>query len=134
MRHTLPALAAVALLASALTACATNSRGADATPSPEPTADVVGTWDSGGVVPELTFEAGGQFLGRDECNGLSGDYSVDGATVKLGMVLSTGRKCTGTVDWLYTSRTMTIDGDRMTLFNAAGEEVGTLTRVSGDAN
>ena len=130
MRKAFVTIAGVVLLASAVTACATRSGGATGAPSTPASADVNGRWNDGGEKPELLFKDDGSVRGDDGCNTVLSDYTVDGDRVKLGSVTSTGRLCIGMPDWLYRSRTMTVDGDTLTVFNAAGEQIGVLTRAA----
>jgi heat shock protein HslJ len=111
----------------ALAGCATNagSGGAAAEPS-----DPVGTWGDATTQtePSLVLADDGTLTGTDGCNRLRGGWSADGDTVTFDQVVSTRMACEGVDTWLSGLATATISGAEMTVLDASGAELGTLTR------
>jgi hypothetical protein len=60
-------------------------------------------------------EDGGTLTGSDGCNGVGGEFFVDGST--------------GVDTWLKDVATVVLDGDTMTVQDSEGEDLGTLTRA-----
>ncbi|WP_226081361.1 META domain-containing protein [Mycetocola spongiae] len=107
-------------------------------PSTDPAAggsevlDVAGTWSAeapaAGAAPTLILEAGGRLGGSDGCNSLIGDWNIQGDTLTFGAIGSTRMACEGVDTWLSAAATGTVDGDTLTVLDAAGNEIGHLTR------
>jgi heat shock protein HslJ len=70
----------------------------------------------------------GTLTGTDGCNRLSGGWSADGDTVTFDEVVSTRMFCEGVDAWLSGLATATISAAEMTVLDASGAELGTLTR------
>ncbi|MGO1736994.1 MAG: META domain-containing protein [Leucobacter sp.] len=93
---------------------------------------VLGTWSSNEKGnPFLKFQEDGRVSGSDGCNGLGGEYTVEDEVVTIKRGASTLMACPGVDDWLGKFSSVTIDGDKMTVFNKDDEEIGQLQR---DAN
>jgi heat shock protein HslJ len=111
----------------ALAGCATNagSGGSDAEPS-----DPGGTWGdtTTDTEPSLVLADDGTLTGTDGCNRLRGRWSADGDTVTFDQVASTRMACEGVDTWLSGLATATISAAEMTVLDASGAELGTLTR------
>lgn len=111
----------------ALAGCATNagSGGSDAEPS-----DPVGAWGdtTTQTEPSLVLAEDGILNGTDGCNRLRGSWSADGETITFNQVASTRMACEGVDTWLSGLATATISGAEMTVLDASGTEIGTLTR------
>src|SRR3954470_10330617 len=119
MRKTLIADAAGGALAVALllTGCA---------PAAAPPA---GTWGSSTQgEPQLVLQANGSLSGTDGCNRLTGTWSKNGKTVTFGEVASTRMACAEVDTWLINLATGTVAGKTMHILDAAGTEIGTLSR------
>ena len=86
-----------------------------------------GTWNGEGErnVPSLTLTEDGRLNG---CNRLLGSWSESEGVVSFNEVATTMMLCRGVDDWLSKLATARIDGDAMTVLNAGGTEIGTLTR------
>ncbi|MBT2516932.1 META domain-containing protein [Streptomyces sp. ISL-90] len=107
----------------ALAGCATNA-GPGAAPDP------VGTWGdtSASTEPSLVLAADGTLTGTDGCNRLAGGWSMDGTTITFEQVATTRMFCEGVDTWLSGLATATIIDETMTVLDASGAELGTLTR------
>lgn len=116
------AFAVVAFIAVgwAVTACASPS--ADSGDTSE-----TGEWR--GTGPESLFVGDGKLRGNDGCNGIGGSYSVQDGRVVVRMGLSTKMACPGVDTWLRGIATATVSDDTMTVYNRAGDQIGTLTRA-----
>ncbi|MFT0139767.1 META domain-containing protein [Alcanivoracaceae bacterium MT1] len=122
---------ALALLVAApavlLAGCASGGAGGGETPAPD---DYIGatfsSTDNG--EPRLEFADDGTYSGSDGCNGLRGDYTVDGDTIVLEPGISTLKDCKDVDDWLRNATSVQIDGDTLTAFAEDGSEIGTLSR------
>ncbi|GAA1615787.1 META domain-containing protein [Leucobacter chromiireducens] len=107
-------LAAAALFA--LTGCASS-------------ASFVGTWTgSGSEAPQLEIAEDGEFSGTDGCNRLMGKAEIADDTLEFGQFASTRKFCEDVDTWLSTAGSATVSGDTLTVLDADGKEVGTLTR------
>ena len=111
------ALASVAIFA--LTGCSTQSDGA------------AGTWGSAEPgQPQLVLDGSGKLSGTDGCNRLTGSWEQDGESVSFGAVASTMMACQDVDTWLVGLTSARVDGDTLRVSDAAGKEIGTLTRAS----
>lgn len=132
------ALAAASVLA--LTACG----GAGADPGVDPTTDDAPTaadFDGRWVAedPEDAFlefkevdENGGTVSGTDGCNGVQGEFHVDGDTASIDRGPGTLKGCPDIDTWLKGVTVVVLDGDTLSIQNDDGEELGTLTREDAD--
>lgn len=129
----LAAVAAVALVA--LSACDTGSGqpgGGDASTAAS-VPDFAGRWVANDPADaflefDVIDDAGGIVSGGDGCNGVGGEFHIDGDTAQLERGAGTLKGCPGVDTWLKDASTVVVDGDTMTVQNADGEEIGTLTR------
>jgi heat shock protein HslJ len=111
--------------AAALAACAGNA-GTGGSAAHDP----VGTWgdpEANGE-PSLELASDGKLTGTDGCNQLSGAWTDDEGTLTFENVASTRMFCEDVDDWLSKLDTGTVAGDTLTLYGAAGREIGTLER------
>ncbi len=93
--------------------------------SPE---SVDGTW--GDSTANYLTLSDGTLRGSDGCNGMRGSYSVDGSTVTFTLGAATLKACIDVDTWLRNIATATVDGDTLTVFDASGEQIGTLPRTA----
>ena len=109
----------------ALAGCATNAGSGGSEPS-----NPIGAWGdtTTPTEPSLVLADDGTLTGTDGCNRLSGGWSADGDTVTFDQVASTRMFCEGVDTWLSGLATATISGAEMTVLDASGAELGTLTR------
>lgn len=117
-----------ALSAFALSAC-----GPTTAPIPQSTGEpqVTGTWKSDEAgEPQLVLDDDLAVTGSDGCNRIVTTYELTDGVVKFASSLSTLKACEGVDAWLSALKTAKIDGETMTVLNAAGEEIGTLHRAS----
>ncbi|SDP13475.1 META domain-containing protein [Microbacterium testaceum StLB037] len=99
-----------------------------ASPASDPSrASEEGRWVGQG--PEFLTLEDGVLTGSDGCNGLNGSYSREGDTLTVRLGLSTLKACMGVDTWLRKVATATIAGDKLTVFDRAGAEIGILTRA-----
>lgn len=70
----------------------------------------------------------GRVTGSDGCNGVQGDYTLEGATATIRRGLSTLRACLGVDTWLRGVTAVTLEGDTLRVLDSEGREIGTLTR------
>ncbi len=70
----------------------------------------------------------GEVRGSDGCNGILGSYSVDGDRLSFSLGIGTLKACLGVDTWLRRIRSAEISGDTMTVYDRAGERIGTLSR------
>ncbi len=122
-----------AVCALALTACggggAASSSGGDSAPTIE------GKWkaeDPKDAYLEFTSpdsDGKGTLKGSDGCNGVNGEYTLDGSAAKIKRGPSTLMACTGVNTWLGKTGAVEIDGQRMIIKDGKGKEIGTLTRA-----
>lgn len=91
--------------------------------------EFIGLWgsDENGH-PHIELHADGSATGSDGANGIHTTYAVDGRTARLAPRASTLRAVIGVDDWLRAARTLELDGDTLTVRNAKGAVIGTLTR------
>jgi|SRR5690625_2766450 len=133
----LAALTAFAALA--LTGC-----GMDGGPGDDPTTDAPtaadpvfeGRWvaeDPEDAYLEFTEvdDGGGTMSGSDGCNGLQGEFFIDGDTAEVDRGPGTLKACPGVDTWLNGVTAVVVDGDTMTVQDDEGEELGVLTRDEG---
>lgn len=95
------------------------------------TLDVVGTWgeDAEGQ-PHLVFEDEGKLYGTDGCNRLTGSWEQDGEIISFGQTASTMMACPDVDTWLKDLHTAQIDSDTLLINDAAGAQIGSLTKAS----
>ncbi len=137
------------ILALAISACSVQSTGQD----PQgPSSTLVGAWKLSaygpadaltpaveGVDAGLTFSDDGKVSGTSGCNGLGGDYAVDGNQITFGEFVSTLMACDEPImaqedaahRILTGTATYEIEGDALTIKN--NDLVLELTRISGSA-
>lgn len=136
MKRQITVAAVLAASALALTGCGgSGAPGEDSTTSAaaeEPSFD--GRWEADD--PEDAFlqftvvdDGGGTLSGGDGCNGIGGDFFIDGDTARVERGPSTLKGCPGVDTWLGGVNTVVVDGDTMTVQDENGEELGTLTRA-----
>lgn len=138
MRVRRGALAVAAVLALGLSGCAEGS-GVDAMTAPAPE-DLVGRWVTGvsyesPEVPFLLIADDGTWTGSDGCNGVQGEWSIDGEgalTVEAGP--STLIACDGVaLPSIFAESAMaSIDGGRLRLFDDEGATTVKLARSTAD--
>lgn len=95
-----------------------------------PEVQVAGTWGDTSVATEPSLELGtnGALAGTDGCNRLIGEYQANENELIFEQVGSTMMFCEEIDTWLSGLATATIGDDTMTVFDATGEKIGTLTR------
>lgn len=130
-------LGAVGLAVAVLAGCATGAGPADdatAGPAPAEPADLVGTWVVDAtypvhIQPFLTIVADGTWTGSDGCNGVQGTWELGAGgalTTTAGphtMIYCDGKDLPALFD---AAATAAVDGDTLTLQDAAGEVTATL--------
>lgn len=72
----------------------------------------------------------GHMSGSDGCNGVQGEYTLDGDTAELERGFGTLKGCPGVDTWLHDVVSVTVDGEELTVLDDDGEEIGTLARES----
>jgi heat shock protein HslJ len=117
----------------ALTGCGggTVSPGA---PGGEAEPQIEGKWQA--EDPEDAFlefaepdeEGNGQVTGSDGCNGVQGEYTLEDDTATIERGFGTLKGCTDVDTWLHEASSVVVSGDEMTVLDADGEEIGTLSR------
>jgi len=130
------ALAAVAVLG--LAGCAETS-GADAMSAPAPE-ELVGRWVTGVAyespdVPFLLIADDGTWTGSDGCNGVQGEWSIDGeGGLSVDAGPSTMIACDGVaLPTIFSEASIAaIDGGRLRLFDDAGATTVKLARSTSD--
>lgn len=132
------ALAAASVLA--LTACG----GTGSTPGEDPTTDEAptasdfdGRWsadDSEDAFLEFTEvdENGGTVSGSDGCNGVQGEFRIEGDTASIDRGPGTLKGCPDVDTWLKGVTVVVLDGDTLSVQDDEGEELGVLTRDDAD--
>lgn len=102
------------------------------TTSPDGAESAAGRWGEadGGAddKPYLELSADGNISGTDGCNRLMGSWTFDGSTVSFGQLASTKMACQDVDTWLVGAASATVDGDTLELFDAEGQQIGTLAR------
>ncbi|MFT4234619.1 MAG: META domain-containing protein [Microbacterium sp.] len=131
---TLAPAGALLLTALAFAGCASGP-GSSSGSTPDSTPDIAalasGTWQSSEAgEPALKFADDGTFTGSDGCNGLSGNYKVDGGTVKITYLVGTQMACQGVDQWLSKVSSVSIDGAELQVYNKDGDLIGTLANDS----
>ena len=113
------------------------------TPAPSPgesldTASAVGSWQAGTVkgqysIPLLTLRRDGTYVTSDGCNGFGGRWRlITDNRILTTTGASAGVGCEIIVDvptWFAHTRTIGIDGDRLTLYDHTGTALGSLDRA-----
>lgn len=126
--HRLLALTTGLLMAFSAAGCASGDQSGDSGAAGG--GSPVGAWGSTAAQsPNLTFTDDGTVSGSDGCNRLSGSWTQDGETVKLGQMVSTLKACPGVDTWLTTAVSATVDGDTLRISDEGGTEIGTLERA-----
>lgn len=77
---------------------------------------------------EVVDEDGGTVSGGDGCNGVGGEFHIDGDTAQIERGAGTLKGCPGVDTWLSDVSSVVVDGDTMTVQNGDGEEIGMLER------
>ena len=114
-------LAAAALL---LAGCASGN-GAGLTEE-----QLTGMWVAGEPgEPRLEFDGDGRAMGTDGCNGITTTYKIDGDSAQLDIFASTLMACDGVDDWLRGLRSVTLEGDTLSVFDESGKKIGELERL-----
>ena len=87
-------------------------------------------------IPTLHFQSDGQVGGRGGCNSWGGSYELKGTSVRFGQMRTTLMACAYGMDvegrfheMLRQARTLTVNGDTLTLGNGDGE-LATFFRAS----
>jgi len=88
------------------------------------------------VQPSLGFTAGGRVQGQGGCNGFSGPYAVEGASMRIGPLAATRMGCRGAIGdqearflaALAEVRGWRLDGSLLQLANAEGATLIRLAR------
>ena len=83
----------------------------------------------------LVFQPGGRLSGSDGCNRVTGTYQLKGDAVTFGPAAATGMACIDAAaeierafrDALKRAMRLTLTGDRLDLFDAAGNRVAAFT-------
>ncbi|MBC7723378.1 MAG: META domain-containing protein [Burkholderiaceae bacterium] len=88
----------------------------------------VGSWVQSSGGPFLSLAKSGSLSGFDGCNTMIGAWSVDDEVVQFTDLATTTTACDGVDAWLGQVATATVDGPSLTLLNASGTQIGTLTR------
>lgn len=70
----------------------------------------------------------GHVSGSDGCNGVQGEYTLDGRTATIRRGFGTLRACLGVDTWLRGVQAVTVDGDTLRILDGEGEEIGALSR------
>ncbi|WP_431278951.1 META domain-containing protein [Leifsonia poae] len=128
------AISAAATLSGCSSGTSADSPGPTATSFPSPSAgasagDFAGAWgeDAAGK-PSLTIADDGAFNGTDGCNSFAGTGTLKGDKFDFGTFASTLMACEGVDTWLIHVSTATVADDELTIFNAAGTEIGKLDK------
>lgn len=118
----------------ALSGCAGTSGGSSDDQGGASSAEsVVGTWgDKTKGSPWLTLADDETVTGSDGCNGIGSTFTVEDGVVTLAPFFSTQMACTGVDTWLSKIKSVSVEGDTMTVLNSAGDVIGTLPRASAD--
>ncbi|WP_051298126.1 META domain-containing protein [Brevibacterium album] len=128
-----PLLLAVAAAAAALAGCG------GGTVSPAETGEgprFEGKWvaeDPEGAFLEFAEpdeEGTGHVSGSDGCNGLQGEFTIDGDTAVIERGFGTLKGCPGTDTWMADTASVVVSGDELSVLDGEGEEIGTLSRES----
>lgn len=135
MQHPIRFAAVMAAALLALTACDTGSGqpGGDGASTTASDPDFAGRWVADDPADaflefEMVDEYGGLVSGSDGCNGVGGEFHVDGDSARIERQAGTLKGCVGVDPWLEDVSAVEIDGDTMIVQNGDGEEIGTLTR------
>lgn len=116
----MPARRGAALLA--LVTLAAACAPVDAVPS--------GTWGSaGGGQPYLKLAVDGTLGGFDGCNWLGGSWREDDGRVVFAEMYTTAKACPDVDAWLARMAQARVDGNRLVVLDASGDELGALGRT-----
>jgi heat shock protein HslJ len=89
-----------------------------------------GTWGSaGGGQPFLKLASDGSLGGFDGCNWLGGSWRLDDGRIVFAEMYTTAQACPDVDAWLARMAAARVDGDRLVLLDATGDELGALGRV-----
>ncbi|KTF04702.1 MULTISPECIES: META domain-containing protein [Trueperella] len=92
-------------------------------------ASAVGTWtDAENEAVYLELADDGTLSGSDGCNDMGGHWSAAADKIQFTEVFATLKYCEGVDTWLADVSSATVDGDEMSVYNDAGEAIGTLHR------
>lgn len=102
-------------------------------PAAQAPAAIAGTWRAEDPATAfLTFSTpaagAGHMTGSDGCNGVNGEYTLQGDTATITRGFSTLKACLGVDTWLAGTTAVTVAGDTLRVFDSHGEEIGTLRR------
>lgn len=113
----------------------------DPTPAPTPGAslevnDLVGTWTAGSADrkpsrPFLTLHADGTYTSSNGCADDRGRWRLlpgNGLLSTGGIDITPACDAIEVPDWFLSARSVTVDGDRLTLFDQHGSALGSLQR------
>jgi heat shock protein HslJ len=88
-------------------------------------------------IPTLHFQSDAQVGGRSGCNTWGGGYELKGTSIRFGQMRSTLMACaygmdveTRFHDLLKRARTLSVDGDTLTLADETGTTLATFFRAS----
>jgi heat shock protein HslJ len=100
----------------------------DVDTTPDAAMSAAGTWAADDAAVYLTLAAEGTVTGSDGCNTLTGSWTEADSVVTFGSLASTGKACDGVDTWLAEANSFSVDGSTASVIDAAGAEIGTLTR------
>jgi heat shock protein HslJ len=118
---------AVGVLLGALAMTACSSPGDAGSPAE----GVIGSWGSEEAgEPNLTFGQDGAVSGSDGCNHLAGNWvRTEDGRIATDNLATTLMACDDVDTWLSGIALAEVDGDRLVVTNAEGEQLGTLDRA-----
>jgi len=112
-----------------LGACGSDSQESSEGSSSTSLKTFAGAWgEEASGQPSLTIAEDGSFNGTDGCNSLVGHGTVDQKKFDFGNFATTLMACQDVDTWLSGANTATVDGDTLTVFNHAGDKIGTLEK------
>lgn len=95
------------------------------------TDSVNGKWVSTkGSKAFLTLDADGTLQGSDGANGITSTWASDDAGALIESFVSTQRAAPGMEMWVAKARRVEAAGDRLNVFDHAGNHLGELTRAT----
>lgn len=115
-------------LALGVSACAADAGAGPAEPASA--SSVQGTWGNPENTREPSLDLGtdGRLSGTDGCNRLMGSWTFDDGTVHFSEMGMTMMACPDVEQWLSGAVSAVPDGETLRLYDAAGAQIGTLTR------